>query len=392
MDFAALPPEINSARMYAGPGAGPMLAAAAAWDGLAAELHSAAASYHSVVSGLTGGPWSGPASASMAAVAASNVAWMTTTADQAEQTGAQAKAAAAAFEAAFAMHVPPPVIAANRGLLAMLAAPNFLGQNTPAIMAAEADYMEMWAQNAAAMYGYADASAAAATLTPFTPPAVSQAAGSSVGSAHTTLSQLTSAVPTALQGLASPAASTLSTSGPSGILSELSEASSILQTLEGGPLTVAIGAGDGLIPPAASVAFAAGILANGAAAAGAPAAATFAGAAMPLGSALVAGAGSSAGALTAADFGSGTAAAGLGKATLVGSLSVPQAWAPAISSATAASPGSGLTAAPAADAAGPGGLLGGLPRTGASVRARRGIIFVNGMRPRKVIPPRGYTG
>jgi PPE-repeat protein len=66
----------------------------------------------------------------------------------------------------------------------------------------------------------------------------------------------------------------------------------------------------------------------------------------------------------------------LNKATLVGSLSVPQAWAPAISSATAA--GSGLSAAPAADAAGPGGLLGGLPRTGASVR--------------KVIPPRGYTG
>jgi PPE-repeat protein len=242
-------------------------------------------------------------------------------------------------------------------------------------MAAEADYMEMWAQNAAAMYGYADASAAAATLTPFTPPAVSQANGSSVGSAHTTLSQLTSAVPTALQRLALPVASTLSTSGPSENLSELSEASSILQTLEGGPLTEAIGAGDGLIPPAASVAFAAGILAN---------------AAVP--PALGAGAGSSAGTLAAADFGSGTATAVLNKATLVGSLSVPQAWAPAISSATAASPGSGLSAAPAADAAGPGGLLGGLPRTGASVRARRGVIFGSGIRPRKVIPPRGYIG
>jgi PPE-repeat protein len=299
----------------------------------------------------------------MAAAAATDVKWMTTTADQAEQTGAQARAAAAAFEAAFAMHVPPPVIAANRSLLATLAAPNFLGQNTPAIMATEADYMEMWAQNAAAMYGYADASAAAATLTPFTPPAVSEATGSSVGSAHTTLSQLTCAVPTALQRLALPAASTLSTSGPSEDLSELSEASSILQTLEGGPLTAAIGAGDGLIPPAASVAFAAGILAN---------------AATPLGSALGAGAGSSAGTLAAADFGSGAATAVLNKATLVGSLSVPQAWAPAISSATAASPGRGLSAAPVADAAGPGGLLGGLPRTGASVR--------------KVIPPRGYTG
>jgi PPE-repeat protein len=377
-----------------------MLAAAAAWDGLAAELYSAATSYHSVVSGLTDGPWLGPASALVAAAAATNVAWMTATAAQAEQTGAQAKAAATAFEAAFAMHVPPPVIAANRSLLAMLVATNFLGQNTPAIMATEADYMQMWAQDAAAMYGYADASAAAATLTPFTPPAVSQATGSSAGSAHTTLSQVTSAVPPALQGLASPAASTLSTSGPSGILSELSEASSILQTLEGGPLTVAIGAGDGLIPPAASVAFAAGILANaaapsalaGAASAGAPAAATLASEATPVGSALAAGAGSSAGALTAADFGSGAATAVLDKATLVGSLSVPQAWGPAISSAAAAFPGSGLSAAPAADAAGPGGLFGGLPRTGASVRARRGVVFGDRIRPRKVIPPRGYTG
>ena len=69
--------------MYAGPGAGSMLAAAAAWDGLAAELHSAAASYRSLVSGLTSGSWLGPASASMAAATATNAAWMTTTADQA---------------------------------------------------------------------------------------------------------------------------------------------------------------------------------------------------------------------------------------------------------------------------------------------------------------------
>ncbi|POX94491.1 hypothetical protein C3477_26875, partial [Mycobacterium kansasii] len=43
MDFAALPPEINSGRMYAGAGAGPLLAAAAAWNGLALELNTTAA-------------------------------------------------------------------------------------------------------------------------------------------------------------------------------------------------------------------------------------------------------------------------------------------------------------------------------------------------------------
>ena len=97
--------------------------------------------------------------------------WVTTTAAQAEETGAQAKAAVAAYEAAFAMTVPPPVIAANRALLLALIATNFFGQNTPAIMATEAQYMEMWAQDAAAMYGYQAAAQAASVLSPFTVPA-----------------------------------------------------------------------------------------------------------------------------------------------------------------------------------------------------------------------------
>jgi PPE-repeat protein len=151
MDFSILPPEINSGRMYTGPGAGPMLAAAAAWDDLAMELSSSAASYATEVSDLTSGPWQGPSSASMAAAAAPYVQWMSITAAQAEETGNQARAAAAAYEAAFAATVPPPVIAANRALLMMLIATNILGQNTPAIAATEAHYMEMWAQDAAAI-------------------------------------------------------------------------------------------------------------------------------------------------------------------------------------------------------------------------------------------------
>jgi len=158
MDFGALPPEINSARMYAGPGSGPLLASAAAWDGLAEDLYSTAGSYGAVISGLTSDAWSGPSSASMAAAAATYVAWLTRTAGQAEQAANQTRAAAAAYQTAFAMAVPPPVIAANRSLLAALLATNFLGQNTLAIAATEAHYAEMWAQDAAAMYGYAGAS------------------------------------------------------------------------------------------------------------------------------------------------------------------------------------------------------------------------------------------
>jgi len=143
LDFGALPPEINSARMYAGPGVGPMLAAAVAWDGLAAELDLAASSYGSVVSGLTSGPWLGPSSLAMAVSAAADVTWLQTSAAQSAQAAAQAKAAAAAHEAAFAMTVPPPVVAANRALLMSLVATNFLGQNTPAIAATEALLMPL---------------------------------------------------------------------------------------------------------------------------------------------------------------------------------------------------------------------------------------------------------
>ncbi len=220
MDFGALPPELNSGRMFAGPGSGSMLAAASAWEGLAAQLHSATASYGSVISNLTSG-WQGPSSAAMAAAATPYAEWMSATAGQAEQAASRARAAAAAYEAAFMATVPPAAIAENRSQLASLVATNVLGQNTAAIAATEAEYGQMWAQDAAAMYGYAGSSSIAAHMTPFssapqtTNPggaagqsgAVAQAAGSAPANAQSALSQLMSATPGTLQSLASPAAS-----------------------------------------------------------------------------------------------------------------------------------------------------------------------------------------
>ncbi|ORB86063.1 hypothetical protein B1987_22405 [Mycobacterium kansasii] len=171
MDFALLPPEVNSARIYTGPGPGSLLAAAGSWDALAAELDTTAQTYESVVSGLTTLDWYGPAAESMAAKVAPYVGWLYATATQTKQTAMQARAAAAAFDQAFAMTVPPPAIAANRIQLMALIATNFFGQNTAAIAATEAQYTEMWAQDAAAMYGYATSSTAAARLMPFAAPA-----------------------------------------------------------------------------------------------------------------------------------------------------------------------------------------------------------------------------
>src|SRR6201996_8805123 len=245
LDFGALPPEINSTRMYAGPGPGSMLTAAAAWQSLADELNSAAASCGSVVSSLTTGPWAGPSAVAMAAAVAPYVTWLGATGEQAEQTAAQATAAAGAYETAFAATVPPPMVAANRSLLALLVATNVLGQNTPAIAATEAHYGEMWAQDAAAMYGYAGASATASQVTPSPPPpqttnpggvaaqaaAVTQAAGTSAGTdAETMMSsgpQLISGMPQALQSLASPQSLAALTSSTTDSSSSTSSTSSL---------------------------------------------------------------------------------------------------------------------------------------------------------------------
>jgi PPE-repeat protein len=200
-DFGALPPEINSGRIYSGPGSAPLLAAATAWDALASELQTTAASYGSTIGELTTS-WQGPSSAAAADAAAPYTAWLSNTAAQAEQTASQAQAAAAAYEAAFAASIPPPVIAANRALLAALVATNFLGQNTPAIAATEATYGEFWAQDAGAMYGYAGAAGAASQLTAFTPaPATTNDSGQANQAAATAQSAAASTADSSTDGL-----------------------------------------------------------------------------------------------------------------------------------------------------------------------------------------------
>jgi len=194
MNYAALPPEVNSLRIYTGPGSAPMRAAAAAWGALSAELHSAVASYESVINELTVQAFRGPASVALSRAASLYASWMAATAGLVDQTTAQANAAAAAYEAAFTATVPPSVVTANRAQLQLLVATNVLGQNTAAIAANEAVYAEMWAQDAVAMYTYAAASATATGLTPFqAPPQTSNPAGLAGQTAATGGAEATSA-------------------------------------------------------------------------------------------------------------------------------------------------------------------------------------------------------
>ena len=368
-DFGALPPEINSGRMYVGAGSGPLLSAAAAWDELAAELTSTASSYGSTIQGLTVGPWTGPSSIAMAAAATPYVAWMSATGAQAEQAATQAKLAAGAYETAFAATVPPPVIAANRALLATLIATNFLGQNTPAIAATEAHYMEMWAQDAGAMYAYAGSSAAASQLTPFTEPpqttntaaapmqaaAVSQSSTVAGSNTATQMSQLTTSVPNALQSLATTtAASDPASTGSIVTLPPvppgLTELNNIFSTIASGPYSLQ---GLSSIPGGPFLSFGQVYSyaqnGQGLAAFGVPKAVT--GALAPLTSEMPH--------LSSAGLGVAPVSGSMGRAALVGSMSVPQGWteaAPAIRTLASVMPAN-LAAAPEAAMAGEGGAF-----------------------------------
>lgn len=242
VDFALLPPEVNSGRIYAGPGAGPMLSAAASWHTLAAELESTAVDYSSVIAELTGQVWSGPTSMAMAAAATPYVQWLSATGAAAVQTAVQAYAAAAAYEAAFAMTVPPYVIAANRAQLMMLVATNFFGQNTPAIAATEAQYMEMWIQDATAMFGYAADSKSATMLTSFSePPQTTNAAGQDAQArsvAQATGSQPARALSQSMEQVATPKSSP-TTIGPGAVETAGTDGATVV--VNEGSVTVGVG-------------------------------------------------------------------------------------------------------------------------------------------------------
>ena len=224
MDFGALPPEINSTRMYSGPGSAPIHAASAAWNLLATELVSAASLYQSTIDVLTDDEWLGPTSASMAAAVDPYITWMNTAGAQAEQTAVQASSAASAYEAAFAMTVPPVEVAANRAQLMALIASNVLGQNTPAIAATEALYMEMWFQDGLTMDTYALTSQQAVVLPQQTPAPTTSDGGTSANAAAAAQSTSSTGtnLATALQNLFPSLTGNSSTTGSNGLSSAAS--------------------------------------------------------------------------------------------------------------------------------------------------------------------------
>ncbi|CMT80853.1 PE family protein [Mycobacterium tuberculosis] len=320
----------------------------------------------------------------MVAAASPYVAWMSVTAGQAELTAAQVRVAAAAYETAYGLTVPPPVIAENRTELMTLTATNLLGQNTPAIEANQAAYSQMWGQDAEAMYGYA-ATAATATeaLLPFedapliTNPGglLEQAVAVEEAIDTAAANQLMNNVPQALQQLAQPAQGVVPSSKLGGLwtavsphLSPLSNVSSIANNHMS-----MMGTGVSMTNTLHS-------MLKGLAPAAAQAVETAAQNGVQAMSSLGSQLGSS---LGSSGLGAGVAA-NLGRAASVGSLSVPQAWAAANQAVTPAARALPLTSLTSAAQTAPGHMLGGLP-LGHSVNAGSGIN--NALR----VPARAYA-
>ncbi|WP_102419246.1 PPE family protein [Mycobacterium sp. 4858] len=347
-DWGALPPEINSARMYAGAGAGPLMAAATTFSNLSSELSSTASSYQSVVSQLTGSDWLGSSSAAMSAAVEPFISWLSTTSTELQEAASQATASAAAYEAAFAATVPPAEVAANRAQLATLVATNVLGVNTAAIAATETQYGEMWAQDSTAMYTYAAASLASTQLAGLTSPTETtnasgvSAQGSAVSAAvasNSTTSTLNSTLSNLSSSLSSAttSASSSSTSSSTTILSALNDllGTGFVENGVNGAVNTAAWFVMNAIPTAVSLGHTLGAVPA------VPFALTDSVA--PVAGAAAVTPGTMVGSVSGA-----AASATLGEASAVGGLSVPGSWsaaAPATTLASAAAPleGSGWT-------------------------------------------------